>query len=226
MSSPRKLQVCFNCGTQLDSTNISVDHIPPKCLFDGYGVTHKTNRKTVPCCQTCNNGFSVIDKLFRNVIGFAFDNNDSNKEELIKKAVASLLKDRKIRRDSDGSISMTIPEAAMTQFLTRIFKAVYFDTYNEVFPENDFDIKVINEHSPQAEITMALLIQQYIEKDGLTGVSGSKDIFQYVISRMNFDEVDVLRIANDINDSDFVGAKMIFNENYAAVVICSRKNSV
>ncbi|MFN8616585.1 MAG: hypothetical protein U0837_05775 [Dehalococcoidia bacterium] len=50
--------ICIYCGIEDEMT---VDHIPPKCLFPG----HVQDLLRVPSCSECNNGASQDDEYFR-----------------------------------------------------------------------------------------------------------------------------------------------------------------
>lgn len=50
---------CYLCGSPNPTTK---DHIPPKGFFP---EPRPTNLITVPCCESCNNGFSLDDDAMR-----------------------------------------------------------------------------------------------------------------------------------------------------------------
>jgi hypothetical protein len=57
---------CVYCGER-DAT--TMDHIPPRCLFDRQPAT----LIKVPSCFPCNNGASMDDEYFRTVLSFRHD---------------------------------------------------------------------------------------------------------------------------------------------------------
>lgn len=215
---------CFNCGISLHllpRMERTKDHIPPQCLFVGFPEGHKVNRKTVPCCLSCHKTFSTVDELFRNVLGFAYDLDHGN-VEITKVAVAQLLKSGQIIRSTDGAPSITVSQADIHFFLKRCFKAIYYKTYSEIFPEDQFEIAIIDENDT-ANIEGAIIIQQYITHEGRWDVSGNSDVFKYTIKRMAFDEKEEMITAPTLLDAELIGAIMIFLERYAAVVIAKKK---
>jgi hypothetical protein len=63
-------QLCIYCGVAPATTS---DHVPPKCLF---AEPRPDNLYTVPCCATCNAGFSLDDEYFRTAMAFRWDVSD------------------------------------------------------------------------------------------------------------------------------------------------------
>ena len=53
---PPKSNICVICGTP---PAVTVDHVPPKCLFKGVA---NAQLRTVPACAICNNGASSDDE--------------------------------------------------------------------------------------------------------------------------------------------------------------------
>jgi hypothetical protein len=56
---------CAYCDNPADT----LDHVPPKCLFPRHRPSH-TKLVAVPCCNSCNQGASVFDEEFRNLMSF------------------------------------------------------------------------------------------------------------------------------------------------------------
>jgi hypothetical protein len=93
-SSHKQGKVCVFCGTTLLSKSESKqyknnhkrcpdngetkDHIPQKCLYEGYPSDYKTNRFTVPACHKCNSEFSKYEPELRDLIGVANNNISDN----------------------------------------------------------------------------------------------------------------------------------------------------
>ncbi|HWB63385.1 MAG TPA: hypothetical protein VG603_07745, partial [Chitinophagales bacterium] len=100
----------------------------------------------------------------------------------------------------------------------------YYETYGEVFPENDFDIAIIADRDYD-RIPAGLQIQQFITHEQSWSISGNPDVFKYAIKRIAFDSGDEMIVAPDINSSELVGIIMIFNEVEAGVVLAKRKQA-
>jgi hypothetical protein len=74
---------CVYCGER-DAT--TVDHIPPRCLFDRQPAT----LIKVPSCFPCNNGASMDDEYFRTVLSFRHDVDHPDAEVARQAALRSL----------------------------------------------------------------------------------------------------------------------------------------
>jgi len=60
-------RVCIYCG---ETTDITDDHVPPKCLFQS---PLPSNLITVPACRTCNAQFGRDDEYFKTAMVFRWD---------------------------------------------------------------------------------------------------------------------------------------------------------
>lgn len=60
-------RACVYCGVTTDVTD---DHVPPKCLFQ---PPLPSNLITVPACRTCNERFGLDDEYFKTAMVFRWD---------------------------------------------------------------------------------------------------------------------------------------------------------
>ena len=56
---PKKIKQCYLCQA---TETLTRDHVPPENLFP---MPLPSDLITVPCCKSCNSGFSKIDEQFR-----------------------------------------------------------------------------------------------------------------------------------------------------------------
>ena len=73
-----KIKWCYLCRA---TENLTRDHVPPENLFP---KPKPSNLITVPCCKTCNEGFSKLDEQFR-----AFVSSAANVTEIGKMVMRS-----------------------------------------------------------------------------------------------------------------------------------------
>lgn len=216
------MKFCFNCGnpfSSLSKEHRTKDHIPPQSFFEGFPEHYKSNRQTVPCCFRCNNGFSKLDELFRNVLGFTSD--IVGNRQITAEAVRSLFEKGQIQGSSPHNASITISETDIVNFHKRCFKALHAKTYKEYLDEELFQIGVIHQHDYE-RISFAMTFQQFVTKDNTWQISGHSDVFKYCIKQIAFDENEEMITASNLNSAYFVCIVMVYLESYA-VVVCAQK---
>src|SRR6266404_1118580 len=69
----RQTVCCYLCRS---TQNLTRDHLPPKNLFP---EPRPTNLITVPCCETCNKGFSNLDEQFRVFVSMPVNVSETGK---------------------------------------------------------------------------------------------------------------------------------------------------
>lgn len=153
----RFTKTCYLCGS---STNLTRDHVPPKCLFPR---PRPSNLLTLSCCHPCNNSASKDDEYLRmatsgliNAIPLARKSWD--------RVIESTLKDRRIPELIDElkreakPILLTTPFGALpaSQFpidiepinrsIVRITRGILAATHPEVKSANlDYEITQIDQ---------------------------------------------------------------------------------
>ncbi|MBI4231618.1 hypothetical protein HY605_00175, partial [Candidatus Peregrinibacteria bacterium] len=137
---------CVYCGSK---TNITSDHIPPKCLFrerEGLQLI------TVPACDKCNNFYGKDDEYFRIYVSGDISRNEQGDKlwyekvmgstfrrspKLRKNIVANISEDIKV---SNGTASkkkkLNLDASRINNVLIRIVKGLYWHHYNECLPSN------------------------------------------------------------------------------------------
>ena len=83
------MDLCYNCGNELNSQNRTREHIPAQNMFVGYPDEYKVNRITVPACYSCNNLYSKVDQEIRDAIGIMNEDNMQQHELTRKSTPAS-----------------------------------------------------------------------------------------------------------------------------------------
>ena len=83
LTKPKKVGQCVYCGEKRPLTR---DHIPPLNLFP---EPRANNLITVPCCESCREGWSKDDEYFRAVI---LCSTRVSEEEIVQGVMASLLR--------------------------------------------------------------------------------------------------------------------------------------
>lgn len=75
--------ICPYCGCVLDSSNITVDHIPSKALID---KPYPPNLAAIPCCQSCNRSFSS-DEEYASVLLECVKHQSFNPNDFSRKSI-------------------------------------------------------------------------------------------------------------------------------------------
>lgn len=147
--SRRKKEICAYCGRDGPATR---DHIPPKGLFP---EPLPSDMLTVPCCESCRQGWSNDDEYFRDVILTASNyENDPRVKSKIDTILRSIQKPNKIKYASmlTESISqvetyskggiylgknpvMTVKKPRIRRVLERIVRGLYFVEFKTVLTE-------------------------------------------------------------------------------------------
>ncbi len=217
------MKFCFNCGIPIKSLSKgqrTKDHIPPQSFYLGFPEHYKSNRKTVDCCFKCNNDFSRIDELFRNILGFT--NDIEGNKEVTTVAVKSLFEKGQVVRGKDKIPAISVSQTDIYNFHKRCFKALHSKTYREYLDENNFQITLIHEHDYEI-ISYGMILQQFVTKDNSWQISGHSDVFKYCIKQIAFDENKEMITASNMNSAVFIGIVMVYLESYAVVVLAQKK---
>lgn len=140
---------CLYCGS---SEQMTLDHVPPKCLFP----KPRPPLKTVPCCRSCNERFGKDDEWFRQVLVIRDDvqhHPESSKVLAsiyrswqrpkgrgLPTAIFNTLRDVRVR-SSEGVDRGTMPAfevdpTRMSRVLERIVRGLYFVETGQTFPLN------------------------------------------------------------------------------------------
>lgn len=137
-----KIKWCYLCrGTE----NLTRDHVPPENLFP---KPKPSNLITVPCCKSCNAGFSKLDEQFRVFVSTPVNVSDIGKAVMRSKVFGGSLKKspalkKQMAKDVFKGTVMTelgpftVPLIAMDRavldpFFTRLTKGLLATFYPDV----------------------------------------------------------------------------------------------
>lgn len=173
-ANPQERTLCYLCGTILDDSNRTMDHIPPKGLFPR---PLPNNLLTIPCCRQCNNGFSRDDEFFRLIATLGLHKSPEKTLVYETRTVPRTLARRRIRSEIRSLLSgmkrqwievngvmvyaglFRLPVDLIRRVTTRIAQGLlafqhptlathnlHYDTY--VQPKHDVLLRVIAEIGP------------------------------------------------------------------------------
>lgn len=137
---------CIYCGSK---TNITSDHIPPKCLFRERKGLHLI---TVPACNKCNQSYKKDDEYFRIYVSADISRNEQGKKLWHEKVIGStFIRSFKLRKTIASNISEDIKKfngevfkrkilnmdaSRINNVLIRIVKGLYWHHYGKSLPSN------------------------------------------------------------------------------------------
>lgn len=159
----------------------TTEHIPQKCLFNGYGSEYKINIITIPSCRECNTKYSKLENELHDLIGISNDDNDKQ-IELTKKGVKSIFnkvnwKDR-IYTDEQGNVQgVEFDYEKLAQNHIKNYKGIYYKEFNCIVPF-DYNINVADRPMNNPAL---ITILEFIESNAPWKHSGHEDIFRYKI---------------------------------------------
>lgn len=211
--------VCYNCGTELNKTTETKEHIPARSLFEGYDEEYKVNRITVSACKECNGKYSPTDEEFRNMMGIISKKIEDNK--ITEKSVRSVLrKDKNLERlhfDSLGKVSgITFSQGTIEEFHVKNVKGLFMHEYGVILPEK-YTVVVNIDENDWSDATRGILgfFELFDWK-----ISGHPDIFQYKLQPFrvgiqNHDRSDL----KPVEDESFFACLLHYNNQHAALVL-------
>jgi hypothetical protein len=139
---PKKIKQCYLCRA---TENLTRDHIPPENLFP---KPLPSNRITVPCCKSCNSGFSKIDEQFRAFVSSAANVSSTGTEVMRHRVFGGSFKrspalKAQMRRGvftgalMTGNGPMAVPlitmeKGVLNPFFTRLTKGLLATYHSEV----------------------------------------------------------------------------------------------
>ncbi len=137
-----KIKWCYLCRA---TENLTRDHVPPENLFP---KPKPSNLITVPCCKTCNEGFSKLDEQFRAFVSSAANVTEIGKMVMRSKVFGGSLKKSPALKNQmakdvfRGTVMtelgpVTVPLIAMDRaildpFFTRLTKGLLATFYSDV----------------------------------------------------------------------------------------------
>lgn len=235
----KDLKECVYCGTPMlrkkESLKIekkdkkypdrgeTKDHVPQKCLFDGYSSNYKENRFTVPSCHKCNFEFSQVEHELRDLIGIANDKNELQKiitESSIKSILEQPDGEERLRKDNQGLVrGVKFNLDTLLPSHVKNFKGVFYKTFGKRFPDS-FVIHVLDKKS---NINFEELAIDFINNNCTWNFSGHPDIFKFKIALIKADNKGLLIKANNINESVGVLCHLLYHNSFNMLILANRK---
>lgn len=215
---------CYNCQIPLTRAQNHKEHIPAKCLFDGFPNQYKNNRITVPACYKCNQKYSPLDEEFRNLIGLI--NKHPEAVELTEKTTRSIEGrfSRKARllynRFSKKPIAMQFNLNDIENTHIKNFKGLYYHLFSHCIPEN---YKIVAHFDKNFQSEKSQRLVNYLTNNFPFKVSGHENVFRYILqpfrANYQFDGSDIVPIP----DEKYFLALLSYTKNHAALVLAERQ---
>jgi hypothetical protein len=216
---------CYNCGSLISRKykTETKEHIPAQNLFEGFNEKYKINRIVVPSCLDCNNGSSIIDEEFRNLIGVA--SNYSYLNSISSNAAESMIKNGQFNRilvDEFGNIKgVRFNKELINKNHIKVFKGLFFHKYKKPI-SNEYQI--ISTIDPTNDTGKVL---NYLESNFKWKFSGHPDVFSYILQpfRENLSGQEILEDLIPRNDENYFLSALKYNNTHAAIVYASLKSN-
>jgi hypothetical protein len=119
---------------------VSDDHVPPRNLFP----LNRTNLVTVPACHKHNGKRSGLDEDFRNYIATHIGDDTPNAQELLRKTVRGLRRNKKIQhwRPDLGAFEVEIKSNSFKPMIEWITRGLYWRAYSGNRLPLDIEMKI------------------------------------------------------------------------------------
>jgi len=236
------IRECIYCGTPLLKRKESVkiaettkrfpdngetkDHIPQRCLFEGYSEEYKKNRFTVPSCHKCNFEFSQVEQELRDLIGIANENGGLQKK-ITENSVQSILNhsnsSARLRKDSLGYVrGVEFNLDTLMPSHIKNFKGVFYKTYGVRVPDY-FLISVLDTNVNSNFESLAIT---FLDKHVDWQFSGHEDIFKYKISLIKPDNKGILICSKNIEESVGVLCQLRYHIRFNMTIIATKKTLI
>lgn len=123
----RKMEPCVYCG---ETSLLTLDHVPPRCLFS----KPRPSLITVPCCRNCNGQLGKHDEYFRIAITTGIDSRRFPKESADSvRAIRNLARPRSrgfalslLAKYHRGSSSLSFEAQRIEIVLWRLTRGLFF----------------------------------------------------------------------------------------------------
>lgn len=221
--------ICYNCGIVLTGDNATVEHVPAKNLYEGFGDDFKKNRITVPACHKCNNLYSKVDQEIRDALAVKNDSLEK-KQDLTGKGVRSIMrrsnwKDRTHFNHNGQVIAVDFGYDELRKIHIKNFKALFFRKYGFPVPD-DFEIDIIAD-GDDGKIETAKVIHDYLRIDKEFEYSGHPDIFKFILKDMTPDAAqNKIYESNDFDKLVGVAGLLVYHDDMGAIVVAGKKDFV
>lgn len=145
--------LCAICGIRPATTR---DHVPPKSLFV---KPYPQDFITVPACDLCNNGSSVVDEDFRTYLSMTIGQKTDAAKKLWMQAKKSLKRRKSTRQaiiESIDNLDLTIqtedgekkavsfPYSIYVPVFERVIRGLYYHHFDEILGEaSKFQLNIL-----------------------------------------------------------------------------------
>jgi Leucine-rich repeat (LRR) protein len=217
----KKKKLCFLCHQPIGrkDENETVEHIPMRGLFDGYGDEFKINRITVPSCFKCNNETSSIDEDFRNFI--ASIGETPILAPMADKTIRSVLDYRKMfdRIYTDpvtGKTGLLTDPNIVVEYQKKVFRGLFCHQYKIPLPK-EYIIKVDIDAAGNNHLSIPFI--KYYDRNFAYKHSGSPYVFRYILQpfRKDLNQLEKKDLALSSSDKQFVSIH-VYNNCFVSVV--------
>lgn len=223
--------LCYDCGCNLTPENRTREHVPAQNLYEGFSDEFKKNRITVPACFNCNQKYSKIDQEIRDLIAVKSDNSDELKD-LTGKGVRSIFRRKswkeRVHTDSNGNTkAVSFDYNQLCDLHVKNFKALFFKKYGFPLP-NEYKISIGTEGDELDEKKSKTIqcMHDYIRTDKEWEVSGSTEIFKYILKDVTLDEGKGYYESGDFDKLIAVGGVLVYHDQVVAVVMAGKKDLI
>ena len=220
---------CYNCGVKLTIFNRTKEHVPAKCLYDGFDNIYKRNRITVPGCRKCNNEYAKIDQEIRDVL--AVKNADaSKKSELTEKGIHSIFsranwKERIFTDENGNATAFDFSYNDLRQIHIKNYKALFARKYGVIVPEN-YKIEIIADGDENL-IKTAQTLHDYLTLENKWEISGHQDIFKFILKDITINrEQNTFGESGDLLKAVAVAGILVYHDDVGAVVVGGDKDYI
>jgi len=217
---------CYNCGISFDKLEKSErtkEHFPAQTHYNGYAEEYKFNRKTVPACQCCNDGYSKIDHYVRDAVG-VLNENDPNKKELTQQAIRNLFADKKNLAKrlslSDNGAYFNFDIAKLDAVHKKNFKCIYAKTFSKPISD-DFKLDAYSDGHENKKLKLGSVFLEELNNMDDWQVSGHEKVFTYKIAEIDIKTNSLINVVEN-DEPKFMIAAMKYNDTITSLVIAAK----
>lgn len=218
--------LCYDCGKPIKLEDEDKEHIPAKCLFNGFSDEFKLKRLTVPAHKICNNNYSKIDQELRDAIGI-MTNNHTNNVALTSKAIRSILRKKDgIERISskNGTNYVDFNFNNLKDLHIKNFRGIFYNSYKIPLPEQfELEIVSVGDDDKISFEEVHKLYHAINDNFPKWEISGHPDIFKYKI--IVFDNNTFCDFKINSNEQT-VFSIMVYNQEIICIVVAATEKMI
>lgn len=219
-------KICYYCCKPIQKSELTREHIPAKNLYADLPEEFKKDLVTVPAHKICNNLFSKIDHIMRDMIGIS-NNSLSEKVEMTRKSVSSIQRDKKWRKriiiDENRRLQgVTFDGDLLEMYHVKNFRGLFYHKYQKPLSK-EYVVKAImmdGDTINDADKTMFnMLIDPGKTKEWKH--IGHPDVFLYKIKSFRIEHNKLVK-AKDMAKAKIIACAMFYHNDKGAVLIAER----